>query len=680
MDVERLLLQTRLLTILGAGGNGKTRLSLKVGDELLTRYPGGVWFVDLAPVADEALFARAVAAALRVREDTGADLMETLLSHLAPRQALLILDNCEHLVGAAARFAQQVLVHSSEVTILATSREALGLTGEVAWPLPGLALPPESVTPPKEVPPPSRLMRYEAIQLFVERAAAVSPGFRLTAANGPCLARICRRLDGIPLAMELAAAWMSALSPEQIDKHLLDEEFLESVDPTAPERQRTLRGTMDWSYGLLTVAEQTLWRRISVFAGSFTQEAAAAVCTDELLPSHSALRALRGLVRKSILLRDSTLANRYRLLETVREYGLEKLKEANELPVFRLRHLEFFTALAEEAEPHLRGPNQKEWLERLEEEHPNLRAALTKPENIELALRLSSAVLWFWLVRGYLVEGKHYLQQLLNSFPLCTAKTRAKSFRASGILATQLHLYDEAEIYLQKSYQLFKQLDMQSDIAITVSNLGINSSKKGDFKNAIQSLDESLHYYKKINDENRVFLISLNIGATYLKTNLPEKSKKIFQSILPLINKIEDKNSVLILYINLGMANNLNKEYIEAFKNALKSFKISTGLKNELLTARILWVITEALYHTEGNPTWIIPLLGKIDSSLAKNCEPLDNQATDLYTSFVQQLQVITEPTMYENLFTQGANFSQLDILEFLQNIERQISKTNENI
>ena len=346
-EVERLLTQTRLLTILGAGGSGKTRLALKVGDDTLTHYPGGVWFVDLAPVADAALFGRAVAAALRVREEAGADLLETLLQFLARRKTLLILDNCEHLVAATAHFAEQVLARCPDVTVLATSREALELFGEVAWPLPGLSLPPETVTHTQA----ARLLRYEAIALFVERATATAPSFRLTSANGACVTRICRRLDGVPLALELAAAWMSTLSLEQIEKRLEDRfKFLTRGSRTALPRQQTLRGALEWSHNLLTDEERILWRRLAVFAGGFTLDAIEAVCSDATLPEDAILDALFGLIRKSLILQDSSVQERYRILETIREYGLEKLTEANELSTFRLRHLEYFTALAEEAE------------------------------------------------------------------------------------------------------------------------------------------------------------------------------------------------------------------------------------------------------------------------------------------------------------------------------------------
>ena len=464
-DVEGLLLKTRLLTVLGAGGSGKTRLSLKVGDELLMRYPGGVWFVDLAPVADEALFARAVAATLRVREDAGADLMETLLAHLAPRKTLLILDNCEHLVGAAAHFAQQVLVHCPDVTILSTSREALGLTGEVAWPLPGLALPSESVTQP------SRLMRYEAIQLFVERATAVAPGFRLTSTNGASVARICRRLDGIPLAMELAAAWMSALSPEQIEKRLEDRfKFLTRGSRTALPRQQTLRGALEWSHNLLTDEERILWRRLSVFAGGFTLESVEAVCSDDLLPDYAVLDALFGLVRKSLILCDSASEERYRILETIREYGLERLQEARETSTFRLRHLEYFTALAEEAEHHLRGPEQKAWLDRLEAEHPNLRAALTKAENGELALRLASAIFWYWRVRQYFAEGMHFLSGLLSAHQTLELILQARALRALGILSMETGKFLEAQEALIRSQQIFGEFGSIAEATTIAAN------------------------------------------------------------------------------------------------------------------------------------------------------------------------------------------------------------------
>ncbi|WP_309707350.1 tetratricopeptide repeat protein [Armatimonas sp.] len=619
-EVERLLSQTRLLTVLGAGGNGKTRLALKVGDELLTEYRGGVWFVDLAPVADATLFPRAVAAALRVREDAGADLMETLLAHLAPRKLLLILDNCEHLVVVAACFTQQILVHCPEVTILATSREALGLTGEVAWPLPGLALPSESITQP------AKLLRYEAIQLFTERATAISPSFRLTTDNGASVARICRRLDGIPLAMELAAAWMSALSPEQIDQHLLDEGFLESVDPTAPERQRTLQGTMDWSHSLLTVPEQTLWRRISVFAGSFTQEAAGFVCTDDLLPAHTALRGLRGLVRKSILLHDNTSPNRFRLLETVHEYGLEKLKEADELSTFRLRHLEHFTALAEEAEPHLRGPEQKAWLDRLEIENPNLRVALAKPEpeNGELALRLASAIFWFWRVRHYGNEGRFFLSRYLDPSISTSPLIRARGLRALGILAMENGELDIAEKSLLESRKLFLQGD-QLNYAHTLSvNLGILAAQRGDTVSARLAFEQAIEYYRDQKDTSRLAMLLTNLGTISLREKNIQEAQLLFEESLMLHSEVGDETGKISILNNLGIIYNKQKSYKKAKNAFFQSIKISIDNDIRSQHSERLLIMTEMLHQTSPLIPLFASILGKIHSLITSGDAPLE--------------------------------------------------------
>ncbi|WP_395089136.1 AAA family ATPase [Armatimonas sp.] len=663
-SVEGLLSKTRLLSILGPGGSGKTRLSLQVGDELLMRYPGGVWFVDLAPVADGALFARAVAAALRVREDAGADLMETLLSHLAPRNTLLILDNCEHLVGAAAHFAQQVLVHCSEVTILATSREALGLTGEVAWPLPGLALPPESVTKL------SLLMRYEAIQLFVERATAVSPGFRLTSTNGASVARICRRLDGIPLALELAAAWISALSPEQIDQHLLDKDFLESVDPTAPQRQRTLQGTMDWSHGLLTVPEQTLWRRISVFAGSFTQAAAGAVCTDDLLPAPTALRALRGLVRKSILLHDSTSTNRYRLLETVREYGLEKLNEANELPAFRLRHLEHYTALAEEAEPHLRGPEQKTWLDRLEAEHPNLRVALTRPENGDLALRLATAIFWFWRVRQHFTEGIHFLNSLLTAHQSVNPALQARAMRALGILSMETGALSEAEQALVVSQRIFESLGDLADATTIAANLGILAINRGNFSKAKMHLNKAIQFYRDTGDKPRVAMLLTNLGCAIMDEGIPEyyhEAEKNFRESYAIDMEISDITGRLSNIFNISYTLYKMDRFNESKERMLEFLKLSEA--NNILSGQVkgIFHLVKIRHSISSDDQEIVPLLGKINQLIAQGNSPLDESEIKEYNDLTHTLCGRLGASEYQQLFDQGAQLSFNETLKLIE-------------
>lgn len=661
-EVERLLSQTRLLTVLGAGGNGKTRLSLRVGDELLMEYPGGVWFVDLAPVADEALLPRAVAAALRVREDAGADLMETLLAHLAPRKLLLILDNCEHVVAAATRFTEQVLAHCPEVTVLATSREALELFGEVAWPLPGLALPPETLTQP------ARLLRYEAVQLFVERATATSPSFRLTTTNGASVARICRRLDGIPLALELAAAWMSALSLEQLEKRLEDRfRFLTRGSRTALPRQQTLRGALDWSHNLLTDEERILWRRLSVFAGGFTLESLEAVCSDDTLPDYAVLDALFGLVRKSLLLRDSDSDERYRILETVREYGLEKLQEADELSTFRLRHLEHFTALAEEAEPHLRGPEQKTWLDRLEGEHPNLRAALAKPDSGEFALRLASAIFWYWRVRHYGTEGRFFLSRYLDPSILTSPLTRARGLRALGILAMENSELDIAEKSLLESRELFVQ-ENQLNHAHTLSvNLGILAAQRGDTKSARSAFEQAMEYYRIQKDTPRLAMLLTNLGTISLREKNITEAQFLFEESLMLHSEVGDNTGKISILNNLGIIYNKQKSYKKAKIAFIQSIRISIDHDIRSQHSERLLIMTEMLHQISPPIPLLASILGKIHSLLAIGDTPLDEDELLKYNYLAMSLRQNLGDSIYEQAFEVGAHWSLNNLLENIE-------------
>ncbi|HEV2741795.1 MAG TPA: hypothetical protein VGV91_01430 [Rubrobacter sp.] len=373
-EVGRLLENNRLMTLTGTGGCGKTRLALAVAGELVDGFEGGVRLVELAPLADPSLVPQAVGSTLGVREQPGRSPTETLSDYLRPKKALIILDNCEHLVEACAELAETLLRSCPKLRVLATSREALGITGEVAWPVPSLSLPDLRRLPEIE-----GLPRNEAIRLYLERTAAVKPSFALTEQNAPLVARVCYQLDGIPLAIELAAARAKVLSVEQIADRLDDSfRLLSAGGRTVSPRHSTLQAAMDWSHELLSDEEQVLFRRLSVFAGGFTLEAAESACAGEDLGGDEVLGLLSHLVDKSLVVaweRDEQM--RYRLLETVRQYGRDKLRGSGEDAELGRRHAAFFVTLAEEAERERSGPDQARWLVRLEAEHDNVRAALS---------------------------------------------------------------------------------------------------------------------------------------------------------------------------------------------------------------------------------------------------------------------------------------------------------------
>jgi predicted ATPase/predicted Ser/Thr protein kinase len=417
-QLGQLLASTRLLTLTGAGGCGKTRLALQLADRQKTDFEGGVWVVDLAPLADPALLPHAIAGVLGVSEGPNRSLVEALGDHLRTRHLLLVLDNCEHLIAACAELSETLLRAAPQLRIVATSREGLGIQGETVWRVPSLTLP-----SPGQALTPEGLLEFEGMRLFAERAASITP-FVLTGANMVAVAEVCRRLDGIPLAIELAAARVSVLSVDQINVRLKDRfRLLTGGGRTAVARQRTLEATVDWSYDLLTEPERRLLGRLSVFAGGWTLEAAEDVCAGEGIERDDIVDLLSGLVDKSLVIveEDPTGDRRYRFLETIRQYGRDRLFRSGEIGSVCARHFAFVLAFARRAEPELTRSDQVTWLNRLQVEHDNIRSALDwaagAPECADRGLELATSVWWFWTKRGYFSEGQ---RRLGESLAVCT--------------------------------------------------------------------------------------------------------------------------------------------------------------------------------------------------------------------------------------------------------------------
>lgn len=492
-EVKEMLAGTRLLSLTGAGGSGKTRLAMQAANELLEQFRDGVWWVELAPLTDAALLPQAVAKVLGVQENSQQSLLETLANALSGRQLLLALDNCEHLVTASASLAETLLRAGAGVKILTTTREALGLVGEARFLVPTLSLPAGPHLDLAET-----LMQYEGIRLFVERARSAQAGFELDDRNASPVLEICQRLDGIPLAIELAAARVSSLSAKEIAERLHDRfNLLTGGSPIAPARQHTLRAMMDWSYELLSAAERMLLNRLSVFAGGWTLEAAEAICADEALPRQQILDLLSNLVRKSLVtvqVRES--ATRYAILDTIRQYAGDKLSQSGELPTMQERHLQFFLDLAEGTSRKLHTAAHTQCLTLLERELDNFRAALagaTQSGQAEAGLRLADALCRFWLRKGHWGEGREWLHDLLaNRDASISELTRARTLMVDAILAYSQGYYGEARKEFELALALFRKCNDPAGMAETLMEMGNADFVQGNYAAARSHLESSL--------------------------------------------------------------------------------------------------------------------------------------------------------------------------------------------
>ena len=505
-QLEERLAGARLLTLTGPGGSGKTRLALEVAAEV-EGYEDGAWFVELAPLSDPELVPQAVASVLGVREVPGTPLADSLCLHLGSREVLLVLDNCEHLVGACASLAEALLHSCPELRILATSREALGVSGETIFDVPPLSLP-----DPRRLPALESLLRYEATRLFVERAKAARHDFSLTEGNAMTVAQVCYRLDGIPLATELAAARVKVLSVEQISSRLDDSfRLLTGGGRSALAHQRTLRTAMDWSHELLSEEEKVLFRRLSVFAGGFTLEAAEAVGEGEGIEEEEVLDLLVSLVDKSlVLVADQDGEARYRLLETVRQYGWEKLEEAGEARDMWSWHAGHYYALALAAGPLMMGRDQVGWLDRTRREQHNFRAAMRfflDCKDADRAISLTWAFWRYWWVTGLQSEARRWMEEVLEGGDLPgDGVYPARRAQANLIIGT--YAWSEGDLTsalpaLEEGLRLSRETDDARGQAIGLMLLGLVDAAERNGERSRERFEESLRLFRTAGESEK---------------------------------------------------------------------------------------------------------------------------------------------------------------------------------
>ena len=567
VEVKRQLLGDRFVTLTGPGGTGKTRLALQVAAELLELFPDGVWLVEFASLSDPTLVAQTVAAALGVRESAGRPIINLLTDYLRNRELLLILDNCEHLLSASAELVTALMQTCPNLCILVTSREALNIVGELSFRVPSLSIPDA-----RRLPALPALSQYEAMRLFVERAEIVQPGFELTDTNARAVAQICHRLDGIPLAIELSVARVKMMPVEQVAARLDDRfRLLTGGSRTAMPRHQTLRALIDWSYDLLSEAERTLFRRLSVFAGGWTLEAAEAVCTGEDLDPYDVLDLLTQLVNKSLILPDAEAdaQARYRQLETIRQYGRERLLEAGGGENVRDRHLQYYLELSEQAEPELRGPDQVAWLDRLEKEMDNIRAALewALDVDVQAGLRIAGALLWFWHIRTSKNEGIEWIERELEREAQTRngarrspgqALVRGKALNTIGSLMIMHGDADRAVDLSEESLKLHEELGAEGrqGAAHALWNLAQGTSYHEDLEGAWALTERSRVLFQEVGDIFGVAQCLDHLGSYALIKADYEQARQIWEEDLALRRRLGDRDGVawsLSLLANLAM-------------------------------------------------------------------------------------------------------------------------------
>ncbi len=552
-EIKQKLPATRLMTLTGMGGLGKTRLAQQAAAEMLDAYRDGVWFVDLAPLVDPALVPSALAQVLQVKESGGQPLLTTLCNHLRTRETLLILDNCEHVLDGCARMTEALLRDAAQVTVLATSREALHLGGECAYPLDPLTLP----DPQADA---KSIARSDAVQLFIDRARQHRPRLDPEAQQARVIAEICVRLDGLPLALELAAARVAVLPVEQILR-LLTERFrlLTSGNRELP-RHQTLRAMLDWSYDLLDDSEKKLFARLSVFAGGWTLEAASQVCGGSPITKDDVVYVLIGLIEQSLVVAQED-GDRYQMLETVGQYARGRLLESGKGEWWRERHLAYFLPFAEQAESNLTGKDQQAWLDRLEAEHDNARAALawslTEGGDLASGLRLAGSFWRFWHLRGFLVEGRDWLAKLLAASPdvqPTRTEARAKALNGAGTLARNLGDYGAAQAMFEESLAIWRTLDRRRGIANALNNLGLLAYSQGDYPTAHTLLEESLAIRRDLGDRIGVAGSVGNLGnLAYLEGDY-DTSRALHEESLKIERELGNQAGIAASLQCLGLA------------------------------------------------------------------------------------------------------------------------------
>jgi predicted ATPase/class 3 adenylate cyclase len=614
--------EVRLLTLTGPGGTGKTRLSLQTAAELLDEFDSGVFFVALAPISDPELVSSAIAGPLGVRESAELTLTEALKEYLRDKEFLLVLDNFEQVVGAAP-LVGELLAACPHLKVLATSRGVLKVYGEHEY-----AVPPLSLPDPRRLPPLRKMGQYESVRLFVERARAAQVDFDITNESAPAVAEICVRLDGLPLAIELAAARTKILTPQAMLSRLSSRmRLLKGGARNLPERQRTLRGAIDWSYDLLEEVEQLFFRRLSVFVGGFALGAAEEVCGADGGLDLDAGEGAQSLLAKGLLRRQeeegAEEGPRFYMLETIREYAAERLEESGETEAIRGPHAEHYLGLAEEAEPELRGAHQLGWFERLEAEHDNLRAALSwaiEGGRTDTALRLGGALWWFWLVQGHLSEGRRWLEEALakddgrqagsSARSSARSSVRAKALIGAGRLLLEQSDLERATALLEEGVELLRGVGHKGGLADALDNLGIARAYGGDLERAKALFEESVELFREAGDGWGVAEVLNNLALTAGLQGEKEQVMALHEESLRIRRELGDERGIAMSLGNLAAEAMRRGDSEGAAQLCEEGLPLARGLGDKGLTAMHLGNLGVAILD-QGDPERATELLAE---------------------------------------------------------------------
>jgi non-specific serine/threonine protein kinase len=602
----RLVRVTRLLTLTGVAGVGKTRLALRVATQVREAFPHGVWLAELATLTDGDLLLQTLADVLGIRDQLHAPSVGMLADHLADKQLLLVLDNCEHLVEASAVLVSELLASVPGLRVLATSRQALGAAGEQL-----LEVPPLSVPDPDQLTTTRAVARHDAVRLFAERAAAARPGFVLNAGNCAAVARICRRLDGIPLAIELVALRVRVMSETEIMTGLDDYlEFLATDTQNELSRLRPLRAAIDWSFALCSRPEQQLWARASVFAGGFDLDAAEAVCSDQDIAREDVLDLVTALVDKSVLVRtqeDTDVLARYRMLAAIRYYGQEQLGSSRHLTALRSRHRDHYRGLATRSEQEWLGPNELTWFTRLRHEHANLRAALefctTRPDQERAGLEITAALWHYWIRSCTHTEGRYWLDRALRLVPE-PSPHRAKALGVNGWLALMQADMTTARCLLEQSRELAHGLGDELALARTTLAFGVAAFNQNDHQNAIPLLQEARTRHQALDDPTGVWLALLYLAVATAVLGDTDRAIAFSEECLALCDTRGASPSRIYALSGLGLSRWLSGDRQEARRLIREGLPVARRFDDRWILAHYLemlaWITGADGHHARA--------------------------------------------------------------------------------